>query len=145
MNERPTTIETERLLVVTLMPEEIESLIVGDAEHVALVTGFTILQDDPNRGVDLPWHLRSLQVVAGRSQPDPVANSCDRRACLQLCRRVNQLKRPSQTGGVSEVAPIMNRDVGLHRLYLGPAAVKAVHPAIFLGLPFEDSRDTHHD
>jgi RimJ/RimL family protein N-acetyltransferase len=61
MNQRPANIETERLLLVSLLPEEIEALIAGDAERVALLTGFTFPPDDPNRGVDLSWHLRALQ------------------------------------------------------------------------------------
>jgi hypothetical protein len=96
MNERPTTIETERLLVVTLMPEEIESLIVGDAEHVALVTGFTFLQDDPNRGVDLPWHLRSLQ--ADRNQIPWRIRVIVERASNSVVGSIN-LKGPPKQGG----------------------------------------------
>ena len=42
MNERPANIETERLLLVTLLPEEIEFLIAGDFDRVALLTGFDI-------------------------------------------------------------------------------------------------------
>src|SRR5438477_7397831 len=60
MNQRPANIETERLLLVTLLPEEIEALIAGKAEHVAFLTGFAFPPDDPNRGVDLSWHLRAL-------------------------------------------------------------------------------------
>ena len=66
MYERPANIETERLLLVTLLPEEIELLIAGDSERVAFLTGFTFPPDDPNRGVDLSWHLRALQ--ADRNQ-----------------------------------------------------------------------------
>lgn len=66
MNERPANIETERLLLVTLLPEEIEFLIAGDFDRVALLTGFIFPPDDPNRGVDLSWHLRALQ--ADRNQ-----------------------------------------------------------------------------
>jgi len=66
MNKRPANIETERLLLVTLLPEEIEFLIAGDTERVALLTGFTFPPNDPNRGVDLSWHLRALE--ADRNQ-----------------------------------------------------------------------------
>jgi ribosomal-protein-alanine N-acetyltransferase len=61
MNQRPVNIETERLLLVCLLPEDIEALIAGDAKRVALQTGFTFPPDDPNRGVDLSWHLRALR------------------------------------------------------------------------------------
>ena len=49
MNERPPNIETERLLLVTLLSEESEFLIAGDSERVAHLTGFRFLSDDPNR------------------------------------------------------------------------------------------------
>ena len=61
MNHRPMNIETERLLLVRLLPEDIEALIAGDAKRVALQTGFTFPPDDPNRDVDLSWHLRALR------------------------------------------------------------------------------------
>lgn len=66
MYERPANIETERLLLVTLLPEEIEFLIAGDSERVAILTGFAFPPDDPNRGIDLSWHLRALH--ADRNQ-----------------------------------------------------------------------------
>ena len=66
MNQRPVNIETERLLLVCLLPEDIEALIAGDAKRVAHQTGFTFPPDDPNLGVDLPWHLRAL--LADRNQ-----------------------------------------------------------------------------
>ena len=61
MMERPPNIETERLLLVALGPEDIEALIAGDLERVSLLTGFTFLPEDPKLGVDLSWHLRALQ------------------------------------------------------------------------------------
>ena len=60
MNLWPVNIETERLLLVCLLPEDIEDLIAGDAKRVALRTGLIFPPDDPNRGVDLSWHLREL-------------------------------------------------------------------------------------
>jgi hypothetical protein len=39
MYERRENIETERLFLQCLMPEEIESIISGDFEHVSLLTG----------------------------------------------------------------------------------------------------------
>src|SRR5205807_10323597 len=44
----------------------IEALSAGDAKRVAHQTGFTFPPDDPNLGVDLPWHLRAL--LADRNQ-----------------------------------------------------------------------------
>ena len=61
MMQRPPNIETERLLLVALLPEDIEALIAGDLERVSLLTGFTFLPEDPKLGVDLSWHLRALR------------------------------------------------------------------------------------
>jgi ribosomal-protein-alanine N-acetyltransferase len=66
MCQRPTNIETERLLLVCLLPQDIEPLIAGDVDRVALLMGFVFPPDDPNRGVDLSWHLSALR--ADRSQ-----------------------------------------------------------------------------
>jgi|SRR5580765_3642731 RimJ/RimL family protein N-acetyltransferase len=68
MKERPANIETERVLLVTLLPEEIESLIAGNPERVERLTGFRFPADDPSRGVDLRWHLRAL-----RSDPNQLS------------------------------------------------------------------------
>jgi len=61
MNERPPNIETERLFLVCLLPEEIERIIAGDSERVSLLTGVSFPSGDPNLGVDWSWHLRALQ------------------------------------------------------------------------------------
>jgi len=61
MMERPPSIETECLLLVALVPEDVEALIAGDLESVSLLTGFTFLPEDPKRGADLSWHLRALR------------------------------------------------------------------------------------
>jgi RimJ/RimL family protein N-acetyltransferase len=61
MRERPANIETERLILVCVLPEEIESLIAGDRESLCLQTGLFYPPDDPNPGVDWSWHLKALQ------------------------------------------------------------------------------------
>jgi hypothetical protein len=61
--QSPASIQTERLLLVALVPEDIEALIAGDLERSLLLTGFTFLPEDPRLGADLSWHLRA---VAGR-------------------------------------------------------------------------------
>lgn len=61
MNQRPPHIETERLLLVVLLAEEIEALIAGNRERAEHLIGFRFPPDDPNRGVDLSWHLRALR------------------------------------------------------------------------------------
>ncbi len=67
MMQRPPSSETERLLLVALLPEDIEALIAGDLERVSLPTGFTFLPEDPKLGVDLSWNLRALR--ADSTQP----------------------------------------------------------------------------
>jgi RimJ/RimL family protein N-acetyltransferase len=61
MIERSANIETERLFLVCLRPEEIECLIAGDFEHASLLTGVSFPPQDPTLGVNWPWHLRELQ------------------------------------------------------------------------------------
>jgi len=61
MKERPANIETERLFLVCLMPEEIESIISGDFERVSQLTGACFRQADPKLGVDWSWHLKALK------------------------------------------------------------------------------------
>lgn len=59
--DRPPNIQTERLLLVVLLPEEIEGLLAGEVGPVALRIGFAYPPDDPNRDVDLSWHLAALR------------------------------------------------------------------------------------
>ena len=61
MNQRPSNIETERLFLVCLMPEEIESIISGHFERVSLLTGVCFQPDNPKLGVDWSWHLKALR------------------------------------------------------------------------------------
>jgi [ribosomal protein S5]-alanine N-acetyltransferase len=60
MNARPANIETKRLFLVCLMPDEIESIILGDFERVSLLTGVCFQPDLPKLGVDWSWHLKAL-------------------------------------------------------------------------------------
>ncbi len=59
--QRPPNIETERLLLVALLPEDIEGLIAGDLERVSLLIGFTFLPENQKLGADLSWHLTALR------------------------------------------------------------------------------------
>jgi RimJ/RimL family protein N-acetyltransferase len=61
MNQRPANIETERLFLVCLSPQEIEALAAGDSERASLLTGVSFPRGNPNSGVDWSWHLRALQ------------------------------------------------------------------------------------
>lgn len=60
MMQRPANIQTERLVLVALLPEDIEALIAGDLGRFAVLTGFRFPPDNPTIG-DLPWHLRAIQ------------------------------------------------------------------------------------
>lgn len=59
--QRPTDIQTERLILRVILPDEIEWLLAGDARKLELANGFRYPPDDPNRGVDLGWHLGALR------------------------------------------------------------------------------------
>lgn len=107
MNERPANIETERLLLVTLLPEEIEFLIAGDSERVELLTGFTFPPDDPNRGVDLSWHLKALQ--AERNQLSWRIRVIVERSSNTVVGSIN-LKGPPNAAGDVEIGWGLNED-----------------------------------
>lgn len=62
--DRPTSIETPRLLMIVLVPEEIRALIVGDTECASKSAGVVFPPGwpearEPREG--LPWHLRHLE------------------------------------------------------------------------------------
>jgi len=59
--QRPADIQTDRLLLRVILLDEIEWLMAGDAQRVGSANGFTYPPDDPNRGIDLGWHLRALR------------------------------------------------------------------------------------
>jgi len=61
VNERPANIETERLFLVCLRPEEIEAIFDDDCERASLLTGVSFPQEIRTWGVDWSWHLRALQ------------------------------------------------------------------------------------
>ena len=66
--QRPTDIQTERLTLSVLLPEEIEALMAGDVRRVELALGFTYPPDNPNRGIDLSWHLKALRADSSQLQ-----------------------------------------------------------------------------
>jgi len=64
--ERPPRIETPRLSLVVLLPEEIRALIDGDTARASSLAGVTFPPDWPEddaRG-GLPWHLGHLEADA---------------------------------------------------------------------------------
>ena len=58
---RPANILTDRLILVVLMPEEIEAIIAGDTARVSQLVGFTFPPDDPSLRVDWVWHLNAIR------------------------------------------------------------------------------------
>jgi [ribosomal protein S5]-alanine N-acetyltransferase len=58
--QRPPNIESERLLLVALLPEEMEALIARDFERFSALSGLSFPPDNPDIG-DLGWHLRAIQ------------------------------------------------------------------------------------
>jgi len=67
---RPPNIESERLLLVALLSEEMEALIARDFARFAMLSGLSFPPDNPDIG-DLGWHLRAIQAdnIQGHS-PD---------------------------------------------------------------------------
>jgi RimJ/RimL family protein N-acetyltransferase len=60
---RPATMETERLVVVSLLPEELEALIARDVERASRLVGFTFPPGWPEEREareGLSWHLHHL-------------------------------------------------------------------------------------
>jgi RimJ/RimL family protein N-acetyltransferase len=97
MNGRPANIETERLLLVCLLPEEIESLIAANPGRASLQTGLCFREDDPSLGVNWSWHLKAL-----------------RADCNQIPWRVRVIaERSSSTvvGSINLKGPPINGDV----------------------------------
>jgi ribosomal-protein-alanine N-acetyltransferase len=59
--QRPPDIQTERLILRVILPDEIEWLLAGDAHRLESANGFRYPPDDSSRGIDLGWHLRALR------------------------------------------------------------------------------------
>ena len=62
--QRPLNIQTERLVLVALLPEDIEALIARDFGRFAMLTGFRFPPGNPDIG-DLAWHLTAIQADHG--------------------------------------------------------------------------------
>jgi ribosomal-protein-alanine N-acetyltransferase len=61
---RPEMIQTERLVLVALLPEDVAALVAGDPARASLLTGCTFPDgwpDDAAAREGLPWHLRALR------------------------------------------------------------------------------------
>jgi [ribosomal protein S5]-alanine N-acetyltransferase len=57
--DRPANLETERLILLALLPQEIEALMAGDIELAGSFTGYIFLPG--SQLGDLSWHLRALR------------------------------------------------------------------------------------
>ena len=62
MMRRPPNIETVRLLLVALLPEDIEALLARDFARFAVLSGFRFPSENPDIG-DLAWHLTAIQAA----------------------------------------------------------------------------------
>jgi len=63
-DERPARIETPRLFLVVLLPQEIRALIDGDTERASQLAGvsFPVGWPEENEAREgLPWHLEQLE------------------------------------------------------------------------------------
>ena len=64
MLERPATIETQRLRLIALLPDEVEALVAGDEESASRSTDIVFPSGwpvEPEAREGLPWHLRHLR------------------------------------------------------------------------------------
>ncbi len=64
MQPRSALLETPRIQLITLLPEELRALIVEDAARATELTGVSFPAGwfaDPSRREGLPWHLRHLE------------------------------------------------------------------------------------
>lgn len=65
LDERPPNIETKRLALIALLPDEVEALMTRDLKRVAQLTGLRFPAEDPNQGVEYGWHLRAMRSDSG--------------------------------------------------------------------------------
>ena len=59
--QRPMDIQTERLILRVILPDEIAWLLAGDTGRVEAANGFKYPPMDASLGIDLGWHLRALR------------------------------------------------------------------------------------
>ena len=95
--QRPPNIYTERLVLVGLLPEDIEALIAGDLGRFAVLTGFRFPPDNPNIG-DLSWHLRAIQ-ADDRHLPWRIRVIVERES-MTVVGSINLKGPPTATGDV---------------------------------------------
>ena len=71
MRAEPATIETERLKLVALLPEELEAIVMGDFERADQLTGARFPRGwphHPEARYGLAWHLSALRREATQAE-----------------------------------------------------------------------------
>jgi hypothetical protein len=133
VNERLSTIETERLRLVVLLPEEVEALIAGDTERAGHLAGVVFppgWPDEAEAMEGLPWHLRHL--LADAAQIPWRIRVIVERSTSTVVGSIN-LKGPPSDTGTSRWAGALSPHVasvgmpwkGQWRSWLGPAVKRA--------------------
>lgn len=97
---RPPRIETPRLLLVSLVSDDIEALIAGDLERFARLTGFTFPPENAKLGTDLQWHLNAI-LADHRQLPWRIRVIVERRS-NRVVGSIN-LKGPPDSDGDVEI------------------------------------------
>jgi ribosomal-protein-alanine N-acetyltransferase len=101
VNQRPSIIETERLRLIVLLPDEIEALIANDTERASLLTGVVFppgWPDEAEAREGLPWHLRNL-IADSREVPWRIRVIVERFSAAVI-GSINLKGPPSDTGDV---------------------------------------------
>ena len=102
MTARPAAIQTERLLLVTLLAEELEALSARDVECAGRLAGVTFPPGWPEEREardGLPWHLRHLRADVSHTSWR-IRGGADRSATLidtAWVRKTPELRRSSVT------------------------------------------------
>jgi RimJ/RimL family protein N-acetyltransferase len=103
-----------------------EALIAGDSDSVELQIGFVFPPDDPNRGVDLSWHLSAVR--ADPSQVPWRIRVIIERSCNTVIGSINLKGSPNAEGDV-EIGWGLNENA--HNKGYATEAVAAVIDWIF--------------
>lgn len=96
---RPANIQTERLVLIVLLPEELDALIAHDLEGAARLIGAIFPPEGPQLG-DLSWHLKAL--LADRSHLSWRIRAIVEQSSNRVVGSVN-LKGPPNADGDVEI------------------------------------------
>lgn len=98
---RPVTLETSRLSLVVLLPEEIRALIAGDAQGASRSAGVVFPSGWPDAAdvrEGLPWHLRHIERNPSH-RPWRIRVVVDRTDC-SVIGSINLKGPPDKTGDI---------------------------------------------